>query len=341
MKIEQSEISLLATHDKKHELYERESLETWNRDKDAPERLQQRDRLELTDDFKKLHKGSDVAKMEDGEFDISLSPKLMAIVRALESLTGRKIDISFMHKLEKSESLTVDGQKNQDTEVERVGWGIDYQYERTEIHKESLQFSAQGSVKTEDGRAIDFSLAFSMKYHSQTHESISFKAGDALIDPLVLNFGGDVVSISDVKHSFDLDLDGKSEEFSFVGSGSGFLALDKNGDGTINDGSELFGPSEGNGFNELRAYDSDSNMWIDENDEVFEQLVIWTKDEDGNENLFSLKDKDVGALYLGSALTPFEMKASNGELQAVMRESSIYLKEDGVVGTLQEIDLVV
>ncbi len=340
MKIEQSEISFLTSHHKKHELYESESLEMWNREEDAPERFAQRDRLELTDKFKKLHKSDEIAQLEDGEFDVSLSPKLMAIVRALEALTGRKINISFMHNLKKSES--VDAKVNsEENQVERVGWGIDYHYERTEIHEESLQFSAGGSVKTEDGKEIDFSLAFSMQHHSQTHESISLKAGDALIDPLVLNLGGGVVTISDVKHNFDLDLDGRSDEFSFVGAGSGFLALDKNSDGIINDGSELFGPSKGNGFNELRAYDSDGNNWIDENDEVFDQLVIWTKDEEGKENLFSLKDKGVGALYLGSVDTPFELKTNAGELQGVMRESSIYLGENGGVGTLQEIDLVV
>ena len=67
----------------------------------------------------------------------------------------------------------------------------------------------------------------------------------------------------------------------------------------------------------------------------------FTKDEDGNENLFSLKDKGVGALYLGSAVTPFELKANDGKLQGVMRESSVYLKENGKIGTLQELDLVV
>jgi len=77
------------------------------------------------------------------------------------------------------------------------------------------------------------------------------------------------------------------------------------------------------------------------NDEVFEQLVIWTKDENGDEHLLSLKEKNVGALYLGRESTPFEFKTADGKLEGVMRESSIYLKEDGGVGTLQEIDLVV
>lgn len=336
MKIEQSEVSLLSSHKKSRELYESESLERWNREEDAPERLRRGDRLELTDDFKRFHKPiGEIEKLED-EIDESFDPKLMAIVRALEALTGKKINISFMHRLKEAQSMgNIDAKNAENTEPERLGWGVDYNYEKTEIKKESLEFWASGNVKTADGKSIDFSLGFSMKQESRLHESLSFKAGDALIDPLVLNFGGDVVTISEVKHNFDLDLDGKSEEFSFVGSGSGFLALDKNKDGIINDGSELFGPKSGNGFNDLKAYDSDNNGWIDENDEVFEQLFIWTKDADSTEHLYSLKDKDVGALYLDSAKTPFDLN------RAMMRESSVYLKESGGVGTLQELDLVV
>jgi len=343
MKVQQSEISLLTSHYKKHEVYERENLEMWNKDEDAPERFQQGDRLELTNDFKEMQKGSSLLVDEDDRLKISLSPKLMAIVRALEALTGKKINTSFMHEFEKSKS--VDAMKTlrdgHETEVEQVGWGIDYSYERDEIHDEFLEFSAVGSLTTQDGKSIDFSLALSMQNHSEIHERISLKAGDALIDPLVINFGGDIVTLSNVKHNFDLDLDGVSDEFSFVGSGSGFLAFDKNTDGIINDGSELFGPSTANGFDELSVYDSDGNNWIDENDEVYKQLVIWTKDEYGNENLFSLKDKGIGALYLERVETPFELSADDGKIQGMMRESSIYIKENGSVGIFQEIDLVV
>jgi hypothetical protein len=144
-----------------------------------------------------------------------------------------------------------------------------------------------------------------------------------------------VVSISNVKHTFDLDLDGQSDTFSFVGEGSGFLALDKNKDKKVNNGSELFGPKSGNGFNELRAYDTDKNNWIDENDAVFNDLLIWTKDEAGEEKLFTIKEKNVGAIYLGAIETEFDLN------EALLKESSIYLKEDGDVGTVSEIDLVV
>ena len=334
MKIEQSDISLLASHQKHHEIKESERLEMWDSEEDAPERLQQGDRLELSENFKTLQQ----RKVDDSIAGDVLDPKLMSIVRALETLMGKKIDISFFHRAKAPETQPekISGERN---EPKRLGWGIDYHYERSEITEEALSFSAQGSVKTEGGAKIDFSLALNMKNHSEVHESLSFKAGDALIDPLVLNFGSDTVSISDIKHTFDLDLDGKSDTFSFVGSGSGFLALDKNGDGIINDGSELFGPSHGNGFEELRAYDTDQNNWIDENDDLFEKLLIWTKDEEGIEHLYSLKEKDIGALYLQSVITPFELQASDGTSEGEMRESSIYLNEKGGVGTVQEIDL--
>ncbi|MDQ1244027.1 MAG: hypothetical protein QG565_367, partial [Campylobacterota bacterium] len=196
-----------------------------------------------------------------------------------------------------------------------------------------------GSVSTKDGREIEFKLAFSMSRSVATHESLSFKAGDALIDPLVLNFDGNTVTMGNIKHTFDLDLDGKDDEFSFVGEGSGFLAIDANSDGKINDGSELFGPTLGKGFDELAGYDEDGNMWIDESDSVFEKLLIWTKDEEGNEELYTLKEKNVGALYLGTALTTFELQDAQNTMVAKMRESSVYLSEEGGVGTLQEIDL--
>ncbi|MCW8894873.1 MAG: hypothetical protein OQK48_02110 [Sulfurimonas sp.] len=340
MKIQHSDVSLFSSHHKYHEIKEEENLNIWNRDEDAPERLQRNDRFEPSDNLKKLEHTKKADYLQEDMFDMPLDSKTLSILRALEALIGKKINISFYRKAETAE-IEVPKQHVQDSEVERLGWGVEYSYSRTEIREEMLKFSAKGSVSTEDGKEIDFKLALKMQKSSIMQENISFKAGDALIDPLVLNFGNNTVTMSDIKHNFDLDLDGKEDEFSFVGKGSGFLALDKNSDGIINDGSELFGPTLGNGFEELLAYDSDKNNWIDENDAVFEKLLIWTKDEDGNEQLFRLKDKDVGALYLDRVNTDFELQNSDNFMIAKMRESSIYLNENGGVGTLQEIDLVI
>ncbi len=327
MKIEQSGVSLFSSHKKSNEVVENESLEMWDSSKTLSKNG---DRLLLSEEYKNFNKNGmqGVQELSDEQM---LDPKLMSIVRTLEALTGQKINIAGIKKEPSTTNLT-DG---------RVGWGIRYTKERSEISDEALTFSASGNIKSQDGKSIDFALAFEMKSHTQLYESTSFKAGDALIDPLVLNFGADTVTISNMKKDFDLNMDGKNEQFSFVGEGSGFLALDKNSDGIINNGSELFGPTKGNGFAELSAYDGDKNGWIDENDTVFEKLLIWTKDSSGAENLYSLKEKNVGALYLGKTDTQFDIK-NGAKMEAFLKESSIYAKEDGSgVGTLQEVDLVV
>ena len=135
-------------------------------------------------------------------------------------------------------------------------------------------------MKTADGKTIDISVQLNMSRTFYSHESISIRAGDALapIDPLVINFDGPAAALTERNFQFDLDCDGEMNQISFVGSGSGFLCLDLNEDGRINDGSELFGPRTGNGFAELAAYDEDGNGWIDEADSIYERLRIWTRD---------------------------------------------------------------
>ena len=161
-----------------------------------------------------------------------------------------------------------------------------------------------------------------------------------MTDPLMINLDTNVVSVSDQKFLFDLDSDGKKEEISFADSGSGFLALDKNGDGVINDGSELFGTSSGDGFKDLAAYDEDGNGWIDENDGIFKRLKVWTKDEDGKDRLMDLKAADVGAIYLGAARTEFQLKDDANRTNGAVRKTGIYLKEStGQAGTLNHVDL--
>lgn len=207
---------------------------------------------------------------------------------------------------------------------------------------EFTAFETVGTAKTTDGREINFgvtvemSRAFCEKYESFTQQDY------VSTDPLVINLDSNTASVSDMKFLFDLDSDGDKEEISFTENGSGFLALDKNGDGAINDGSELFGTKSGDGFADLAAYDEDGNGWIDEADSVFKDLKVWMKDEDGKDVLLDLKQADVGAIYLGNADTEFSLK--NQETQAtnaVIRKTGIFLKESGGVGTVQHVDLAV
>lgn len=162
------------------------------------------------------------------------------------------------------------------------------------------------------------------------------------IDPLVINYDGKGTQLEDEKMTFDLDFDGKTEKISKIREGSGFLALDKNSDGTINDGSELFGTRTGDGFGELEKYDTDKNGWIDEADEIFEKLTIWETTPTGETRLFTLSEKGIGAIFLGKTDTLFNFKSEEtNQNNGTMKSSSIYLRETGEAGYIHQIDLTV
>ncbi len=218
-----------------------------------------------------------------------------------------------------------------------VSQSTEYYYEETE----ETEFTAAGCAVTEDGRTIDFQLNLKMsrefrEYYSE--EIVQMQA--ALCDPLVINLEGEVPELMDQTFCFDIDSDGVEDEISRLVAGSGFLALDQNEDGVINDGSELFGTKSGNGFRDLASFDTDGNGFIDEGDEVFDKLKIWAMDEEGKMQLYSLKDKNVGAVGLMHASTEFSLNdLADNRTKGVIRNTGIFLYEDGKVGTVQQMDL--
>lgn len=268
--------------------------------------------------------------------------KLTMVRLLIEQITGRAVHIFDASDLN-PEAATQQGTSSSSNASDRVGWGVNYNYQETNLEQESTQFLAKGIVRTADGREIELSLELSMDraYASQT--SLSLRAGDALKDPLVINFTGNAAQLTQTTFKFDLDADGKADNMRFVGPGSGFLALDKNGDGKVNDGRELFGATSGNGFADLAQYDEDGNGWIDEKDAVFNQLRIWSRNGNGNDQLLGLAKMGVGALYLGKTDTPFAVKdaAHDNTLHGMVRATGLYLREDGGAGSLQQLDLVV
>jgi len=209
------------------------------------------------------------------------------------------------------------------------------------MEQESVSFSATGIVKTADGREINFGVDLEMSRGFAGYFLESSTEDVVLTDPLVINLEAGTASVSDQKFFFDLDADGKKEEISSLGQGSGFLAFDKNGDGTINDGSELFGTKSSDGFADLAKYDEDGNGWIDENDRIFDKLKVWTKDSKGKDKLIDLKSADVGAIYLGSANTQFHLNDATNKTNGVIQKTGVFLRESGTVGTMQHLDLAV
>ena len=209
---------------------------------------------------------------------------------------------------------------------------------------ENTSFTTTGSVVTEDGRSMDFRMTLEMsRSFETTTETLQTGTQYILTDPLVFKLKDAPDTIEDQTWFFDIDGDGTKEEIASLTEGNAFLALDRNGNGMIDNGNELFGARTGNGFQELAEFDEDGNNWIDENDTVYSKLKIWTKDKDGNDHLMSLADADVGAIYLGAANTQFSHTDSNsGDVRAVVRQTGFYLHESsGAASAIQQIDFAV
>ena len=118
--------------------------------------------------------------------------------------------------------------------------------------------------------------------------------------------------------------------------------LDKNLNGKIDSGKELFGPQTGDGFKELAKYDGDKNGLIDEADEVFSKLKIWSFDEAGNSSLISLLDANIGAIYLSDVQSGFKYKDAINSTLAQQQSNGVFIKEDGSgLGVVNSINIVV
>lgn len=218
------------------------------------------------------------------------------------------------------------------------GWGLTYDYREVFEEVESVRFRSNGTVTTRDGKAYAFELQFTMDRSFYQENAVNIRMGDAVkVDPLVVVYGGGTPGLGQ-RQAFDLDADGKDDQIAMPTDGSGFLALDKNGNGVIDDGSELFGPENGDGFEALRLYDEDNNHWIDEADDVFDRLSIMAVNELGQQTLFKLGEMGIGAIFLDEVKTQFGFRDAVSD-KGALRSSSVFLREDGTAGTIHHIDL--
>jgi len=184
--------------------------------------------------------------------------------------------------------------------------------------------------------------------------SILFKGAQDFIqrsDPLILDLDGDGLETRgnfdryDPKDPvyFDHDLNGAKESTGWVMPDDGFLVLDRNGNGVIDNGAELFGnhtPLSGggtaaDGFAALVQEDTNADGKVDNTDARFADLRVWRDlNQDGiseASELTTLADNNIAYLYV--AKTEHLQSIANGNQIA---DLGTYVKTDSSTGGLGE-----
>ncbi len=166
--------------------------------------------------------------------------------------------------------------------------------------------------------------------------------------PVILDMDGDGIELTSNEDGtvFDIDGDGNLDQTSWTKSGQGFddafLVLDKNNNGEIDSGKELFGDQNGaaNGYEELAKYDLNQDGSIDAKDEIYKELQIWA-DLDGDGKIGEGEIKGLEEMGVTSISTQYE--GNVGERQDkhgndVSLTSSFTRVVDGEEKTLNTVD---
>jgi Ca2+-binding RTX toxin-like protein/LysM repeat protein len=178
------------------------------------------------------------------------------------------------------------------------------------------------------------------------------KAKDAapprLIDPLILDLDGDGIETRSLTDGtfFDHNSNGLAEKSGWVGEDDGLLVLDRNGNGVIDDGGELFGDqtllSNGNGavngFHALSELDTNGDGNIDSADATFSELRVW-QDWDGDgvsssEELYTLNELGIQSISTASDI----VNVPDGNGNTLIREGSFQFS-DGRIGSIGDFNL--
>lgn len=175
---------------------------------------------------------------------------------------------------------------------------------------------------------------------------VTFMKRNSSVPPIVLDLDGDGVELVDYATSavsFDMDANGTADRTGWVGADDGFLALDRNANGQIDDVSEIsFVNDVSDALTDLeglRAFDSNHNGLLDAGDDRFGEFLVW---QDANQNGVSdageLKSlTEAGIVQIN--LTMNETGHSLEDTGNVITATSDYLLADGTSRDLADVSL--
>ncbi|RMR10291.1 calcium-binding protein [Pseudomonas syringae group genomosp. 7] len=224
-----------------------------------------------------------------------------------------------------------------------------YQYYTEGQMERAIESGFNTSMPVEPGMEglLEESLGTTDSF-SKFIDSLKIKFGQALqtVSPLILDLDGNGVSTLGLSKGvhFDHDANGFREGTGWAGAGDALLVLDKNHNGLIDDGAELFGNQSvlgdgtkaGNGFEALKQLDSNRDGLFDSSDKMFTDVKVWEDlNFDGvsqSNEILSLDAVEISKIYLDYQSMATIDISGNQHLQA-----GTFARSDGTVAAIEDI----
>lgn len=201
--------------------------------------------------------------------------------------------------------------------------------------------SLTNSLSTKQSNQASFQFQFQMEFRFEMSMEIQIGVQrlDQQQDPIVFDLDGDGIELTDVNNGvrFDITGTGKSVQTAWVRGGDALLAWDRNGNGQIDSGLELFGDQRGstNGFEELRKLDTNDDGFIGPEDTYFKELVLWRDNGDGissQEELFTLPQLGIERIAVNYKNTNVIADGGN-----TITQKSFFIRSDQTVGRVADV----
>ncbi len=201
------------------------------------------------------------------------------------------------------------------------------------------------------GGASPFGLVYGAYRLQRAHsiDSVVTKLGTArsLIPcPVVLDLDGDGVETASVQRAtfFDHNDDGFAERTGWVGRDDGLLVRDRNGNGHIDSGRELFGnhtlratgAEAAHGFQALADLDTNADGKMDASDPAFASLRVW-RDTDGNGVSTMAELQSLTALGIRSLSTAYTESSATDTHGNALRQMGGFTRLDGNQGAAVDV----
>ncbi len=266
-------------------------------------------------------------KLSLGDFSLFVQNSVSKNNNATSNFTSENIASSRLN----AEYVRIAGQVFQQGDLLSV--------EEWHSHKQQLSYQVQGQLIINEQELL-LNYQMSLESTQSSYHKMEVTAA-ALKDPLIVQFGEQGLGEISSAIEFHINRDNTLDSLPIFSGDVGYLVYDKNSNQQADDGSELFGPRTGQGFNELAELDTNKNGFIDHEDERFEQLFIWqpSKEIIQAEQWLSLQQAKIQAISLSSTTTPYNFYDQQGQIQAQLRQSSFAINNDGLGRGVHQVDV--